>query len=375
MARSPTGCVSRLARKRRLPVRKLLFVDRDGTLIEEPDDRQVDRLDKVRLKPGVFAGLGRLAAAGYELVMVTNQDGLGTDGYPQAAFDTVQTFVLDAFASQGIRFADVRVCPHLPANGCACRKPRTGMLHDYLADDGWSRSVSAVVGDRAADVELAANLGVRGFRLTGIDGPGDEWPGVAASLLDAPRRARVERNTRETRISVEVDLDAAEPVALATGIGFLDHMLEQLARHGGFALTLECAGDLDVDEHHSLEDCALALGEALRRALGDKRGIGRYGFLLPMDETQARAALDLSGRPHLSFDAAFARESVGGLATELVPHFFLSFANALGATLHLEVRGDNDHHKVEALFKATGRTLRQALARAGDAVPSTKGAL
>lgn len=356
-------------------MRKLLFVDRDGTLIEEPDDHQVDRLDKVRFKPGVMAGLGRLATAGYELVMVTNQDGLGSSAYPRDAFDAVQAFVLEAFASQGINFIDVRVCPHRQADGCVCRKPATGLLHDYLRDDGWSRAHSAVVGDRAADVALAANLGVRGFRLTGIEGPGADWAGVAAELLDAPRRAAVARRTRETDISVNVDLDAAAPVAVATGVGFLDHMVEQLARHGGFALTLSCRGDLAVDEHHSVEDCALALGDALRSALGDKRGIARYGFVLPMDEARANAALDLSGRPHLSFECAFARNAVGGLPTELVPHFFLSFANALGATLHLAATGDNDHHKVESLFKATGRTLRQAFARDGDAVPSTKGTL
>lgn len=356
-------------------MRKLLFVDRDGTLVEEPDDRQVDRLDKVRFKPGVMAGLGRLAAAGYELVMVTNQDGLGSDAYPREAFDTVQAFVLDAFSSQGIRFAAVRMCPHRPDDGCTCRKPATGLLHDYLRDDGWSRAHSAVVGDRAADLALAANLGVRGFRITGIEGPGDDWTGVAAALLDAPRRAGAARRTRETEVAVAVDLDAAEPVTVATGIGFLDHMLEQLARHGRFALTLSCRGDLAVDEHHSVEDCALALGEALRSALGDKRGINRYGFVLPMDEAQARAVLDLSGRPHLSFDCAFGRDMVGGLPTELVPHFFLSFANALHGTLHVSARGDNDHHKVEALFKATGRTLREAFARDGDAVPSTKGTL
>lgn len=356
-------------------MRKLLFVDRDGTLVEEPDDRQVDHLDKIRFKPGVMAALSRLVGAGYELVMVTNQDGLGTPQYPQAAFDVVQAFLLDAFASQGIPFLDARVCPHTADAGCACRKPSPGLLHDFLADDGWSRAASAVVGDRAADVALAANLGVRAFRLTGIEGAGATWRDVAAALLDAPRRARVERRTRETAIAVAVDLDAADPVRVATGIAFFDHMIEQLARHGGFALDLSCTGDLDVDEHHTVEDCALAVGDALRRALADKRGISRYGFVLPMDEANASAALDLSGRPHLQIECAFAREAVGGLPTELVPHFFLSLANALGATLHLSVTGDNDHHQVEALFKACGRSLRQALARDGDALPSTKGVL
>ncbi len=356
-------------------MRKLLFVDRDGTLIAEPSDFQVDRLDKLRFVPGVFAALTRLVNAGYKLVMVTNQDGLGSEAYPQEAFDEVQAFMLDTFAGQGIRFDDIRTCPHTAEAGCECRKPQVGLLREYLTDEGWSRRHSAVIGDRDTDLKLAANLGVQGFKLAGFEGEGLDWTGIAAELLDAPRRAEVCRSTRETDITVQVNLDASAPVDISTGVGFLDHMLEQLAKHGGFSLQLRCAGDLGVDEHHTVEDCALAIGEALRQALGDKRGIGRYGFVLPMDETEAQASLDLSGRPHLTFDAAFHREQVGGLATELVGHFFLSLSNALGATLHLAVKGENEHHKVEALFKVAGRVLRQALAREGSELPSTKGVL
>ena len=356
-------------------MRKLLFVDRDGTLIAEPPDFQVDSLHKLQFVPGVFAALTRLVNAGYKLIMVTNQDGLGSETYPQVAFDTVQTFMLDAFASQGIRFDDIRICPHAAGSGCECRKPQVGLLREFLADEGWSRRHSAVIGDRDTDLKLAANLGVQGFKLSGFEGEAMSWAGIAAALLDAPRRAQVRRTTRETDITVQVDIDASEPVGIKTGVGFFDHMLEQLAKHGGFSLQLRCAGDLAVDEHHTVEDCALAIGAALRDALGDKRGIGRYGFVLPMDETEARASLDLSGRPHLTFDAAFTREQVGGLSTELVGHFFLSLCNALGATLHLSVQGENEHHKVEALFKVTGRVLRQALAREGSELPSTKGTL
>ena len=228
-----------------------------------------------------------------------------------------------------------------------------------------------MIGDRETDLQFARNLGLRGFRL----GPGCGWPEIAHALLDAPRRARVSRVTRETRIEVEVDLDRATRPTIATGIGVFDHMVEQLGVHGGFALALQSEGDLHVDEHHTVEDSALALGQALREALGDRRGIRRYGFLLPMDESLAQVALDLSGRAGFVFDGAFPREQVGALPTELVPHFFRSLADALGATLHLSVRGDNAHHMVEACFKVVARTLRQAIRRDGDALPSTKGVL
>ncbi|HEX7112027.1 MAG TPA: bifunctional histidinol-phosphatase/imidazoleglycerol-phosphate dehydratase HisB [Mizugakiibacter sp.] len=353
-------------------MRKLLFLDRDGCLIEEPADEQVDSYAKFALLPGVIPALRRCVAAGYELVMVTNQDGLGTPAFPEEAFQGPQRLLLQILASQGVVFREVLVDRSLPQEGRDTRKPGTGLLRHYLADDGWSRATSAVVGDRGTDMQLAANLGVRGLR---IGSQGLDWPAIAHRLCDAPRIAEFERGTRETRIRVRVDLDAEAEPRVATGLGYFDHMLAQLGKHGGFALELECAGDLHVDEHHTVEDCALALGEALRRALGDKRGIGRYGFTLPMDEALASAALDLSGRPFLAFEGAFPRERVGELPTELVPHFFRSLCDALGTNLHLAVRGDNAHHMVEACFKATARALRPALRRDGDALPSTKGTL
>ena len=352
----------------------ILFVDRDGTLIEEPPDHQVDRLDKVRLVPGVIPALLELKRAGYRFVLVSNQDGLGTPSFPEPDFRETQEFVRRLFASQRIEFDAEFFCPHFPADDCDCRKPKTGLLTDFLAGREIDRGRSAVVGDRQTDLELAANLGVPGFRIHGDDGL--TWDQIAERLTATPpRRASIERRTGETEIRVDVNLDADAPVSISTGIGFYDHMLEQVARHGGFALTLTCTGDLRVDEHHTVEDCALALGEALRTALGDKRGIGRYGFVLPMDEALAQVAIDLSGRPYAVFTGRFGRESVGGLPTELVPHFFRSLADSLGAAIHVEVKGDNAHHMIEACFKGTGRALRRAFRVRGDAVPSTKGTL
>lgn len=352
---------------------RIAFLDRDGTLIVEPPDEQVDRLDKVALVPGVIPALLRLRDAGWEFVMVTNQDGLGTESFPEPAFREVQDFVLALFASQGIRFRDVFVCPHRPGDGCSCRKPSPGLLGEFLREVPFDRAASFVAGDRDTDLDLARNLGIAGYRIDPRDP--DSWPVLARTLVDAPRVAEVVRRTAETSIRVKVDLDADGPSKVSTGIGFFDHMIDQIARHGGFALELRCEGDLHVDEHHTVEDVAIALGEALRVALGDKRGIGRFGFVLPMDETRAQVTLDLSGRPFLVFEGRFPRQEVGGLPTELVPHFFRSLADSLGANLHVQVQGENTHHMVEACFKATGRALRPALARAGHAMPSTKGRL
>lgn len=351
----------------------VVFVDRDGTLIEEPPDEQVDSLDKVKFMPGVFAALSALRDRGYQFAMVTNQDGLGTPGFPLAAFETPHRFVLDAFASQGIEFKAIFICPHFKRDACACRKPRTGLVDAWVRECSIDLAASAMIGDRDTDMEFAANLGVRALRVRQGGTAAETWPALVQELT--ARRATVERRTRETSIRVCLDLDAREPVKAVTGIGFFDHMLEQLAKHGGFALDLACDGDLHVDEHHTIEDCALALGEALRRALGDKRGIGRYGFLLPMDEARAQVALDLSGRAYAMFDGHFGREQVGGLPSELVPHFFRSLAEALGAAIHLTVTGENTHHMIEACFKSVGRALRQAIRREGSDLPSTKGML
>ena len=352
----------------------VLFVDRDGTLIAEPHDFQVDRLDKVRLLPGVFAALNEFRRAGYRLVMVSNQDGLGTERYPQQHFDQVQAFVLHLFGSQGIEFDQVFICPHFEHEQCACRKPRTGLVTEFVRQP-IDLARSAMIGDRDTDIEFARELGIRGLRIS-VDasaGAPDSWPGITRELL--ARRAQLRRKTRETDIELQLELDSDAACQIATGIGFFDHMIEQLARHGGFALQLNCRGDLHIDEHHTVEDCALAIGEALRSALGDKAGIGRYGFLLAMDESEAQVAIDLSGRPYFVFEGQFGREQVGALPSELVPHFFRSLAQSLGAALHLTVRGENTHHMIEACFKGVGRALRPALRRDGYELPTTKGTL
>ncbi|HEX7817359.1 bifunctional histidinol-phosphatase/imidazoleglycerol-phosphate dehydratase HisB [Dyella sp.] len=352
--------------------RKILFVDRDGCLIEEPTDEQIDSFEKLALLPDVIQALQRFVAAGYELVMVTNQDGLGTERFPQTKFQGPHELMLRIFSSQGIVFREVLIDRSFPADGLDTRKPGVGMVRHYLADDGWSRAMSFMVGDRETDMQFAANVGVRGLRV-GPQGLG--WKELAHQALDAPRTAHVSRRTRETQIEVDVNLDLPSEPRAHTGLGFFDHMLEQLGKHGGFSLVLDCQGDTHIDEHHTIEDSALALGSALRQALGDKRGIGRYGFTLPMDETQASATLDLSGRPYFVFEGQLPRDHVGTMPTELLPHFFRSLCETLGANLHLSVHGDNAHHMIEGCFKAVARCLRQAIRREGDDLPSTKGML
>ena len=354
---------------------KILFIDRDGTLIHEPEDFQVDALDKVRLVDRVIPSLLEIAAHGYRFVMVSNQDGLGTTSFPQADFDGPHALVMQLFESQGVVFDEVLICPHLPEDGCACRKPRTGLLTRFLAAHDLDLAASAVVGDRQTDLELAAQIGVRGL-LVNCDAPGVlTWPEIVDLLCHSERQADVTRNTNETRIRASVNLDSPRGTSISTGIGFFDHMLEQLAKHGGFGLDLTCEGDLDVDEHHTVEDVAICVGTALRQALGNKYGIGRYGFLLPMDESEARVALDLSGRASFRFEGTFPRDHVGALSTEMIEHFFRSLSESLGAALHISVNGENTHHMVEACFKSVGRCLRQAFRKDGTDLPSTKGAL
>jgi imidazoleglycerol-phosphate dehydratase/histidinol-phosphatase len=354
---------------------KILFIDRDGTLIHEPDDFQVDRLDKVRLVDAVIPALLELQKHGFRLVMISNQDGLGTPAFPREHFDAAHALVLQILTSQGISFDEIFICPHLPADNCDCRKPRSGLLTRFLAANTIDLTASAVIGDRDSDMDLAERIGVRGLRVNCEHDKALTWPQIVDSLCRSARTAQVDRVTNETRIRVGVNLDAANPVAITTGIGFFDHMLEQIARHGGFGLQVSCDGDLEIDEHHTVEDVAICLGKALRDALGNKYGIGRYGFLLPMDESLARVALDLSGRAAFSFNAEFPRDTVGELSTEMVEHFFRSLADALGAALHIEVHGRNTHHMIEACFKSVGRSLRQAMARDGTELPSTKGIL
>jgi len=352
--------------------RRILFIDRDGTLIVEPADQQIDSLEKLELIPGVMPALLELGQAGYEFVIVSNQDGLGTESYPMQDYETPQRKMLDLFKSQGISFSAVHVDPHFEHENAPGRKPGIGMVLDYLKSGELDLTDSWVIGDRETDMKLAENMGIGGLRL----GDGyEDWPSIAHQLVKRPRRAAVERKTAETSIRVLVDLDAGGGSAVTTGIGFFDHMLDQLASHGGFRLELDCTGDLEIDEHHSVEDCALALGQALSSALGDRRGIGRYGFLLPMDESLARVAIDLSGRPAIEFDADFPRDSVGEFSTEMVQHFFASLSQSLGASIHLQVSGRNTHHMIEALFKGAGRALKPALARQGSELPSTKGVL
>jgi imidazoleglycerol-phosphate dehydratase / histidinol-phosphatase len=355
-----------------MALRKLLFVDRDGTLIVEPSDFQIDRLEKFALVPDVIPALLRLVNAGYELVMVTNQDGLGTESFPEADFEGPQRLLLQILQSQGIVFREILIDRSHAEQNLPTRKPGIGMALHYLHSGEMDFAASAMVGDRETDMHFARNLGVLGFKL-GTNGC--TWMEVAHTLLDNPRRSAVERSTKETRIRVELNLDREADPVVATGIGFFDHMLEQLGKHGGFSLALTCAGDLHIDQHHTVEDSALALGQALRQALGDKRGIARYGFTAPMDETLATAALDLSGRPYFVFSGEFPRREVGDLPSELVPHFFRSLCETLGANLHLSVKGENAHHMIEACFKATARALRQAIRRDGQALPSTKGVL
>jgi imidazoleglycerol-phosphate dehydratase / histidinol-phosphatase len=352
--------------------KKVLFIDRDGTLIVEPADQQIDSLAKLELIEGVIPALLRLRDAGFTFVMVSNQDGRGTPSFPEDTFQQPHQFLQRLLASQGIHFEAEFICPHFAKDNCDCRKPKLGLLRDYL-NEPIDRAHSYVIGDRDTDIELARNIGIEGLRIGGSSP--ETWATIADRLTRVERRAHTRRKTKETEIDIVVNLDRESPLHVATGLGFFDHMLEQIAKHGGFSLELTCKGDLHIDEHHTVEDCALALGQALKAALGDKRGIHRYGFLLPMDEALAQIAIDLSGRPYFVFEGKFGRDTVGQLPTELVPHFFRSLAETLGAAINIKVEGDNTHHMIEACFKGVGRTLRQAFRITDKELPSTKGAL
>ncbi len=353
--------------------KKLLFIDRDGTLIEEPADKQIDSIAKLALIPGVIPALLQLRDAGYTFVMVSNQDGLGSESLPQADFTPPHELMLRIFASQGITFESIRICPHTAEQGCDCRKPKVGLVLDYLTEQKIDRKTSYVIGDRETDLQLAENLGIKGIHFGQKEAP--TWSAIVKRILSRSRMAHVVRKTKETEINVQVDLDNPDHLKIETGIGFFNHMLEQLAKHSGLGLEVSVKGDLHIDDHHTVEDTAIALGEAIRQALGDKLGISRYGFLLPMDEALTQIAIDLSGRSYCVFKGEFNRDRVGDLSTELVSHFFRSFADSLKASVHVEVKGENTHHMVESIFKGLGRALKQAITKSDSSLPTTKGLL
>lgn len=352
---------------------KYLFIDRDGTLIEEPSDQQIDSLEKLKLMPGVISALQQLSQAGFRFVMITNQDGLGTDRFPMERFLGPQKMLLQIFESQGIQFEDIKICPHLQEERCDCRKPKVGLLLDYLKEQVINRERSFVIGDRDSDQELARNVGIPGLRF--IPKKGTQWNEITNTILNRSRKAVINRKTDETDITIAVNLDESGKRKIETGIEFFDHMLDQLAKHANINLQIQAKGDLDLDDHHTIEDTALVLGCALKKALGDKRGIGRYGFLLPMDESLAEVAIDLSGRPYFEMRGSFNQDRIADFSTAMVPHFFRSFSDTIGAALHIKIRGENAHHMVEAIFKGVGRTLKEAFAKSDQAIPSTKGVL
>jgi imidazoleglycerol-phosphate dehydratase/histidinol-phosphatase len=362
-------------------MKKVLFIDRDGTLIAEPPtDFQVDSLEKLEFYPGVFSGLSKIAKKlDYELVMVTNQDGLGTASFPEENFWPAQQKMITAFKNEGIEFSEVLIDRSFAEDNLPTRKPGTGMLTHYIKGN-YDLKNSYVIGDRITDIELAQNLGCKsvfiGNECEGATLATPSWEVIYQYLKIKPRTATVNRKTNETDIKVTVNLDGMGKSSISTGLGFFDHMLEQLARHGGIDLEIKTQGDLFIDEHHTIEDTALALGEAFLLALGSKKSIERYGFMLPMDDCLAQTAIDFGGRPWLVWDAYFKREKIGEMPSEMFMHFFKSFSDAAKCNLNIKAEGTNEHHKIEAIFKAFAKAVRMAVKQTGNyTIPSTKGIL
>ncbi|MDR2130402.1 MAG: bifunctional histidinol-phosphatase/imidazoleglycerol-phosphate dehydratase HisB [Odoribacteraceae bacterium] len=364
-------------------MKKILFIDRDGTIIREPaGDYQVDSLEKLEFVPGVIGALREIAGrTDYRLVMVSNQDGLGTPAFPLESFRVPHQRMLDTLAGEQVRFDEVLIDDSLPADRSPRRKPATGMVEKYM-NEWLDRENSYVIGDRLTDMQLAANMGVRGIYLGQEDATGlpvalsaRSWDEVRSFLLAGSRRARLSRETSETSVSVALDLNGTGKSVVHTGLAFFDHMLEQIARHGGIDLHVETRGDLEVDEHHAIEDTALVLGACFREALGGKKGIARYGFVLPMDEALASVALDFGGRGWLEWSVDLRREYVGDFPTEMTRHFFASFCQEARCNLHVEARGENTHHVIEAIFKGFARSLGMATRQEGTGIPSSKGVL
>ena len=354
---------------------KILFIDRDGTLIEEPLDEQIDSFDKLHFLPGVFKNLRFICEkTDFALILVSNQDGLGTSSFPENTFWPVHNFIIDTFASEGITFAAQHIDRHFPADNSPMRKPGVGMLTEYLDSNRYDLAASYVIGDRETDAQLAQNLGCKSLIL-GKDGM--SWDKIAEIVFAGERTAEMHRRTKETDVYVKLDLNGTGKCDICTGLGFFDHMLEQIGKHGMLDITVRVKGDLHVDEHHTIEDTALTLGECLGKALGDKRGIERYGYSLPMDDCLCQVALDFGGRPWLVWQADFQREKIGEMPTEMFMHFFKSLSDSAKMNLHIKAEGQNEHHKIEGIFKALARALKMAVKRDVQhfELPSTKGSL
>ena len=356
-------------------MKKVLFIDRDGTLIKEPADEQIDSFEKLEFVEGMFRNLSFIRKnLDFEFVMVSNQDGLGTDSFPENTFWPVHNFILQTLKGEGVEFDNILIDNHFPADNHPNRKPGTGMLKEYINNPEYDLTNSFVIGDRETDAQLAENLGCKALIL-GKDGL--TWEKIAEILFAGERIVEITRTTKETDITVRINLDGTGKCDIQTGLGFFDHMLEQIGKHGMTDLYIRCKGDLEVDEHHTIEDTGIVLGECLLKALGDKRGIERYGYSLPMDDCLCQVALDFGGRPWLIWDAEFHREKVGEMPTEMFMHFFKSVSDAAKMNLNIKAEGTNEHHKIEGIFKAFARSIRMAVKRDiyHYQLPSTKGAL